>query len=144
MGTTPRRQGVYLGFRRDGADWSSIWGPGGRGEGAPADAMPRPKRGQRLPESLECFRRSGPPEGAVTIEEQETARRAPDWVGHWTEHGTGSQRHRHRRAVRRDGFRIEWHEGTGSGAEGIRDRALAGDREAVLNGPAPETTAGSC
>ena len=139
LGTSYETAGLYLGFRSDGPIWSSVWGPGGRGEGGPADVAPRPRRGQRLPESLRSFRVEGPADNAVVIEEQETARRAPDWVGHWTSIDPASAASIDIFEPFQGGFRIEWHEGDALRSGGGRDLAhWIGDREAALDGPAPD------
>jgi uncharacterized protein YecT (DUF1311 family) len=135
LGNSNETSGVYLAFRTDGSIWTSAW----NGGEDPAAVTPRPKRGQRLPESLQSFRVDGPVDDAGTIEDEQTARRARDWVGHWTSTGDSSA------AIDishpdRGTFSLEWREGDGLRADSTVGTARwEGDREAVLDRYATST-----
>jgi uncharacterized protein len=137
LGNSNETSGVYVAFRADGSIWTSAWSPVRYGD--PATVTPRPKRGQRLPESLESFRVEGPADDAQTLVELETARRARDWVGHWTSTGDSSA------AIDishpdQGTFHLEWREGEGLQADSTGSAAYwQGDREAVLERVPTET-----
>jgi uncharacterized protein len=133
LGGDTYTQAVYLGFRSDGAIWSSAWNPGRNDADDPAPVLPRPKRGQRVPESLRTFREEGPPDWPGALYDEEAERRAQDWVGHWTSTDAASGAAIDISAPTADGFSIAWHDGdplrSGAHRQSARWRS---DREAVV------------
>jgi uncharacterized protein YecT (DUF1311 family) len=128
----PQSYAVYLTFQDDGSTWASWWEATMESQGERGRVVPQPKRGQRLPESLEEFRDAGPPDDATALYADERRRRMHQWAGHWTSTDAASGATIDIEGPFDGGFSMAWHDGM-SGAGSRVEVYWSGDQTAVFS-----------